>query len=146
MSEERRCLFCDAVLTRKTGRKTIESTRDFLRRNFCDKRCSGAYSKRNGGKQEEKAIKQAEKDLEGAEEPKRLSAYDYLDHMVNDANLDTFLRFKAATALIPYQAKRKGESSGGKKEGRKEAAEKVAKGKFQPGAPPAKIVNINGGK
>lgn len=140
------CLYCGTPLVRKTDRKNAERTRDFMNRKFCDKVCAGKYSQTKQPESAGNTVKQAEKDLKSGNVESAISAYEYLERLINNEDADNYLRLNAAKALIPYQAKRKGEGSVNKKEERQEAAERVAQGKFQPGAPPAKIVNINGSK
>ena len=144
--EEKRCLECDAILTRRVIGQKYESHRDFMRRKFCGKQCAGAYVHKNAGdKKERKQVKKAAENIESTDIATHQTAYEILSAAANDINLDWLTRINAAKALIPYQEKRKGESAG-IKEDRAEAAAKAAKGKFQPGAPPVKLISIAGSK
>lgn len=67
---------------------------------------------------------------------------DFLMAVMNDLESDMKTRSEAAKALMPFMHQKLGE--GGKKEGQKAAAEKVAS-RFSAGAPP-KLVAANGKK
>lgn len=62
-----------------------------------------------------------------------------LRQITNDASLDAKIRLEAAKALAPYEMMRKGDA--GIKETRKEAAKKVAQGKFAPAVAPRLVVS-----
>lgn len=63
------------------------------------------------------------------EDPKEL-----LREVMNDRTQDIKIRLQAATALLPYEHKKLGET--GKKESSEEAAKGVAQGRFSPAQPP----------
>jgi phage terminase small subunit len=65
---------------------------------------------------------------------------EYLMDVLNDGTVETGRKDKIAIALIPYFVERKGGKDKGKKEQRKDAAEKAAGGRFSP-APPPKLVS-----
>lgn len=70
----------------------------------------------------------------------------FLLAVMNDATEDAKVRVDAAKTLIPYFHGKVAEA--GKKQGRKDAAGKVAQGKFSAGEPPpaGRVVNIRPGQ
>jgi phage terminase small subunit len=58
----------------------------------------------------------------------------FLLEVMNDQEADARLRVRAAVTAAQYRHAKKGDS--GKKDERKEAAEKAGRGKFAPAAPP----------
>lgn len=57
---------------------------------------------------------------------------------MNDPKLDAKTRVRAGIAAAQYQHTKKGD--GGKKDEKKDAAEKAGTGKFAPGKPPLRVV------
>ena len=68
---------------------------------------------------------------------------EYMLDVMNDPKADNERRDRMAMAAAPFIHKKAGDA--GKKDERGDAARKAVAGKFQPGAPPAKVVNISSG-
>jgi len=83
-----------------------------------------------------------EKDSQGI---KSIDPIDFMLSIMNDPKQPPDRRDKMAIAAAPF-IHRKASDKSGVKEDRAEAAAKAAKGKFQPGAPPVKLISIAGSK
>ena len=75
--------------------------------------------------------------------PAGLEPLAFLEAVMNDPLADPKLRVRAAIAAAQYRHAKKGE--GGKKDERKERADKAGRGRFAPPAGP-RLAVVNGGK
>lgn len=143
MSNRKECKQCGAVLERRVsadGKK--ERLRDYHRRQFCSRRCSGLYYRDHKKQDKPVPVEQPEPSQSIEDYADKKTAKEYLLSVVNDESIDKVTRVTAAKALLPYTEKKAGEK-GGKKESQAGRAKQAGAGRFQAAQPP-KLVQ--GGK
>ena len=138
---ERNCKNCGKLLERRRKGKTMESMRDFRRREFCDKRCSSKFQHADKT-QVAVQIKEAVESVELGEDQEKKTAMEFLEGIINDSKVDHVTRVNAAKALLPYQEKRTDKT--GKKQEKADAAQQAGKGRFGAMSGP-KVVNLKQG-
>ena len=93
-----------------------------------------------GSKTKNKAKKETTRDVEAAAASEDLTPLEFMLQIMRDPNEDGDRRARMAIAAAPFCHARKGEANG--KEHKKERALAAGSGKFKPGKPPAKVIDI----
>lgn len=141
METTRNCKHCGKLLERRRVKGKLEGTRDFRRRNFCDKKCSSKYQHSNK-ENVPVLVKDAVELADNGDSEQRKTAFQFLEDVINGSHgADITTKVTAAKALLPYQEKKVGET--GKKTDKEDAAKKASTGRFAPALGP-KVVNIKG--